>query len=214
MSNSVFKFAFICGVTLMAPLALAQGDATRGETLAAVCAACHGEDGNSVVPNFPKLAGTGESYMLKQLIDIKQNVRVVPEMTGILEGLSDQDMADLAAFYDEKAMQLSGAQPLEVQVNSGEKVDGMKLGENVYRAGTSETSLPACTGCHSPRGLGNDPAGFPRLGGQHAQYIEKQLRDFRAGNRTNDAEGVMRTIAKNMTDAEIVALANYIAGLN
>ncbi|MBC6904135.1 cytochrome c4 [Saccharophagus sp. K07] len=215
MSNSFRTILLVLGLSALAPTALAAGDAARGETLVAVCAACHGADGNSPAPNFPKIAGLGEKYITKQLVDIKTGVRVVPEMTGLLNDFSQQDLADMAAFFAGKGMQLSGAQALQVRVNSGVEVDALELGEKIYRAGNLETNTPACTGCHSPRGLGNDPAGFPRLSGQYAQYIEKQLRDFRAGNRVNDSDAqIMRKVAEHLSDAEIVALANYIAGLN
>lgn len=215
MSYSLCKFLLIFGIAALAPAVLAAGDAAKGEKLAATCAACHGADGNSSAPNFPKIAGLGEKYITKQLIEIKSGVRVVPEMTGLLNNHSEQDMADMAAYFAGKPMQLAGAKALEVQTNSGGKVDALALGEKVYRAGNASTATPACTGCHSPRGLGNDPAVFPRLGGQHAQYIEKQLRDFRAGNRVNDGEAqIMRKVAENLSDAEIIALANFISGLN
>lgn len=214
MNNRVYKLVTVLCLALLAPTVWAAGDPVRGEQLVGVCAACHGDDGNSGMPNFPKLADSGQKYMIKQLKDIRDDVRVVPEMAGLLENSSDQDLADMAAFYNSKSMQLSGAEAIEVQINSGEKVSGLELGEKIFRAGNLETSLAACTGCHSPRGLGNDPAGYPRLGGQHAQYIEKQLRDFRAGNRTNDNEAIMRKVAAPLSDAEIIALANYIAGLN
>lgn len=191
------------------------GDAAKGEKLVAACAACHGSDGNSAVANFPKLAGLGEKYLLKQMQDIKAGERTVPEMTGLLNSFSAEDMADIAAFFNSKTTQLSGSKEQQVQLNSGVKADGLKVGEKTYRAGNMESGVPACTGCHSPRGQGNAPAGFPRLSGQHADYIAKQLRDFRAGNRTNDGEAmVMRGVAKHLSDAEIDALANYIAGLN
>ncbi len=215
MSHSLRTFLLILGFATLAPVAYAAGDAARGEALVATCAACHGADGNSPAPNFPKLAGLGERYMTKQLIDIKSGVRVVPEMTGLLTNSSEQDMADMAAFYAVKPMQLSGSQTLTVKLNSGAEVDALELGEKIFRAGNTETATPACTGCHSPRGLGNDPAVFPRLSGQHAQYIEKQLRDFRSGNRLNDGDAqIMRKAAEHLSDAEIVALANYIAGLH
>ncbi len=117
----------------------------------------------------------------------------------------------MAAFYNSQTLQLAGAKPLEVKVNAGIKVDGLKLGARVYRAGNLETNVPSCMACHSPRGLGNDPAGYPRLGGQYSEYIAKQLRMYRDGERVNE---IMNTVAKNMTNAEIDAVANFIAGLN
>lgn len=215
MKNIFKPILMAISLIVAADGALAAGDAAAGEGKAGVCAACHGADGNSLAPNFPKLAGLGEKYLTKQLHDIKDGTRPVLEMTGLLDSMSDQDMADIAAFFNSKSTQLSGSNELTVQVGSGIKVDGLKLGEKVYRSGNSDVGTPACTGCHSPTGLGNDPAGYPRISGQHAAYIEKQLRDFRAGNRVNDGDQkTMRQVAQYLTDAEIVALANYVAGLN
>ena len=194
---------------------LAAGNVDNGEKISAECSACHANDGNSVVASFPKIAGLGEAYLLKQLKDVKSGARVIPEMAGLLDDNSDQDLQDLAAFYDSKALTLTGSKKMKVRINSGAEVDALKLGTEIYRAGNLETHVPACTGCHSPTGMGNAPAGFPRLSGQYAEYIEKQLRAFRAGERTNDGDSmVMRSIAKHMSDAEIIAVSNYIAGLN
>lgn len=227
MKNILSNALFSVGLVIIAQGAMANGDAAAGATKAAVCGACHGADGNSPAPNFPKLAGLGEKYLLKQLKDIKlwdqeqdaakkpKTGRAVLEMTGLLANLSEQDLADIAAYFASKSTQLSGSKKLEVQVNSGILVDALELGERVYRAGNMTTGLPACTGCHAPDGKGNAPAGYPRLSGQHPEYIEKQLRAFRAGDRTNDGDQmIMRSIADKMSDAEIKALANYIAGLN
>lgn len=218
--KKVFKYAvFSLGLVAASQGAVAAGDAAAGEAKTAVCAACHGADGNSLVANFPKLAGLGEKYIVKQLKDIRagraNGGRDVVEMTGMLNGMSDQDLADIAAYFSSKPMQLSGAKDIEVQASSGIKVNGLALGERVYRGGNTKTAVPACTGCHSPTGQGNAPAGYPRIGGQHAAYIEKQLRDFRSGTRWNDGDQkIMRQVAENMTDAEIIAVSNYIAGLN
>ena len=214
--KKIFKpVLMMMSLMVVAPASMAAGDAAAGEGKAVMCAACHGSDGNSPAPNFPKLAGLGEKYLIKQMQDIKNGSRNVPEMTGLLNGYTDEDIANVAAFFNSKPLQLSGSKEIEVQVNSGIKVDGLALGEKTYRAGNPKVGTPACTGCHPPSGKGNDPAGYPRLGGQHAAYIEKQLRDFRAGNRVNDGDTkTMREVAANLSDAEIVALANYIAGLN
>ena len=203
------------------------GDAKAGQAKAAVCGACHGIDGNSAAPNFPKLAGQGERYLVKQIHDIKAwdtetnpakkaaAGRAVLEMTGILTSLSDQDIADVAAYFASQNTQLAGSKKMEVQVNSGLKVDAMELGAKTYRSGNLANGVPACTGCHAPDGKGNAAAGFPRLSGQHADYIEKQLTNFRAGNRVNDGDtSPMRSIADKLSDAEIKAVANFIAGLN
>jgi len=205
--------AFAAGAA--APIAGPKGDPAAGEAQSVVCAACHSTDGNSPAPNFPKIAGLGEKYLFKQLMDVRDDKRQIVEMTGLLTGKSDQDLLDLAAFYNSKELQISGAKPQEVLVNAGIKVDGLELGERIYRAGNLETNVPSCMGCHSPKGLGNDPAGYPRLGGQYAEYIAKQLRHFRAGERTNDGDSqIMRQVAAQMSDAEIDAVSNYISGLN
>lgn len=215
MNKLIKQVVAVAGLVALSQMALA-GDAKNGETLVGMCSACHGADGNSPAPNFPKLAGVGEKYLLKQLKDIQSGARNIPEMTGMLTTFSDEELADIAAFFDSKTMQLSGSdKALEVQLNSGAKVNSLALGEKTYRGGNMETMVPACTGCHSPGGSGNEPAAYPRLGGQHAAYIEKQLKDFRAGNRTNDGDTqTMRQVAQHLSDAEISALANYIAGLH
>ncbi len=223
MKNLVLKTFLSVSLLGLSFGAFAGGDVANGEAIAKKeCVACHGENGNSGTPMFPKLAGLGEKYLLKQLLDIqngdgkdpKEPSRMINEMAGLLDSKSEQELKDVAAYYAAQSMQLSGAKELEVQVNSGAKVDGLKLGARVYRAGNLETGVPACTGCHSPSGLGNAPAGFPRLGGQHADYIAAQLKAFRAGDRTNDGEAVMREVAKKMSDAEIIAVSNFISGLN
>ena len=213
--NKLLSSMVLAGAALASAPAFAAGDAAKGQALAAACAACHGQDGNSAMATFPKLAGLGEKYLTKQLLDIKSGVRPIVEMTGQLDSMSEQDMADIATYFSSKNTQLSGSKNTKVLVNAGIEVDSLALGQKIYRAGNAEVGIPACTGCHSPRGLGNAPAGYPRLGGQHADYITKQLQDFRAGKRVNDGEAkTMRSIAERLSDAEIAALANYIAGLN
>ncbi len=226
MKYSVKHLLLALGALVLVPGASAAGNAEAGSEKVGVCAACHGQDGNSPAPTFPKLAGLGQPYLYKQLQDIqawdnasgdaKANTgREVVQMTGMLRGMSDQDLQDIAAFYAQQSIQLTGAEEMQVQVNSGAQVDALALGEQIYRAGNPETGVPACMGCHAPNGQGNEPASFPRLGGQYPQYIESQLRAFRAGDRTNDGESMMmRLSAKNLSDAEIKAVANYIGGLN
>ncbi len=210
--KQVFMAAFL---VVSAQAAVAEGNPEAGKEKTLVCAACHGTDGNSPAPNFPKLAGLGEKYLYKQLADIKEGRRNVLEMTGMLTNMSDQDLKDIAAYFNSQTIQLSGAKSLNVLTNSGEEVDALALGQKVFRAGNKETSVAACMGCHSPTGKGNDPAGFPRLSGQHPEYIEKQLRAFRAGERTNDGDtAIMRQVAANLSDAELKAVANFVAGLN
>ncbi len=199
------------GLTLASSLVFAGGDAAAGQAKTAMCAGCHGADGNSPAPNFPKLAGQGEKYLTKQLQDIKSGARPVLEMTGMLNAYSDQDLEDIAAYFASKNIQMAGA-----------KEENLELGEKIYRGGNLETGVPACTGCHSPAGNGNAPAGYPALGGQFAQYTAKQLRAFRTGAhdpknqvaRTNDGDAaIMRGVAAHMSDIEIDAVSNFIAGL-
>ncbi len=180
------------------------GDAAAGQAKAAVCGACHSPDGNSVAPNFPKLAGQGERYLTKQLHDIKDGKRTVLEMTGLLTNLGDQDLADIAAYFASQKGSVGAADPALVE-----------RGRALFNGGDLSKGLPACTGCHSPNGAGIATAGFPHLGGQHAQYVTKQLTDFREGNRTNDGDATtMRTIASKLSNKEIEALASYIQGLH
>lgn len=184
------------------------GDAEAGKNNTAVCSACHGADGNSAAATFPKLAGLGEKYLLKQMQDIRDGARPVPTMVGQLDGKSDQELADMAAFYAGQARSGAQADP-----------DKLALGEKVYRSGVAERNVAACTACHSPRGKGNAPAGFPALGGQHAEYIAAQLRAYRQGyedpaGRTNDGDTkIMRTTAFGLSDLEIEAVASYASGL-
>jgi cytochrome c553 len=189
------------------------GDPDKGKELASAsgCAGCHGADGNSAVPTFPKIAGLGSKYLFKQLYDVREGNRVIASMAGLVDNYSNDQLKDLAAFYNSQTIQLSGAKPLEVLVNAGIKVDGLILGARVYRAGNLETNVPSCMGCHSPRGLGNEPAGYPRLSGQYSEYIASQLRAYRDGEREHL---IMNKVAKNMTNAEIDSVANFIAGLN
>ena len=188
--------------------AILKGDAAAGKNQTVVCSACHGADGNSAVPTFPKLAGQGEKYLVKQLKDIRDGARSVPTMAGQLDGKSDQDLADISAFY--AAQSQSGGQTAP---------ELLALGEKVYRSGVAERKVAACTACHSPTGSGNAPAGFPALAGQHAEYIASQLRAYRKGyedasGRTNDGDSkIMRTTAFGLSDGEIDAVSSYIAGL-
>ena len=206
MNKLFVSLLLTLGVTGMAQAAgsAVVGDATAGQAKTAVCAACHGPNGNSAAPNFPKLAGQGERYLLKQLTDIKDGKRQVLEMTGQLTNLSDQDLADIAAYYAQQKNTVGAADPALVA-----------RGQALFRGGDLSKGLPACTGCHSPDGVGNAAAGFPHLGGQHADYIEKQLIGFREGDRTNDGDIMtMRSISAKLSNKDIKALASYIQGLH
>ncbi|RXU66341.1 MULTISPECIES: c-type cytochrome [Pseudomonas] len=201
MNKLLVSLLLTLGIT---GVAHAAGDAAAGQAKAAVCGACHGPDGNSMAPNFPKLAGQGEKYLDKQLHDIKSGKRQVLEMTGLLTNLSDQDLADIAAYFAIQKGSVGAADPKVVA-----------RGEELFRGGKLDQGMPACTGCHSPNGAGNAAAGFPHLGGQHAQYVAKQLTDFREGNRTNDGDTmVMRSIAAKLSNKDIEAVSSYIQGLH
>lgn len=193
----------LAGLALAASLPVgAAGDKTAGKAKSAVCAACHGADGNSVNPEWPKLAGQHESYVYKQLQEFKSGSRQDALMAGQVAALSDQDMQDLAAFFASQTATEGQA-----------KDENLELGEALYRGGNNSAGIAACMGCHAPNGNGNPMAKFPGLSGQHATYTIKQLKDFRSGTRANDAGKMMRNVAVRMTDAEIEAVANYISGL-
>ncbi len=184
-------------------LAYAQGDAQAGKSKATVCAGCHGADGNSAAGQFPKLAGQNEKYLLKQLHDIKGGKRKVLPMTGILDNMSDQDLQDLAAYFSSQTTTIGQADPKLA-----------KAAAPLYRGGDLANNVPACAACHGPKGLGNNPAAYPRLSGQHPEYIETQLKNFRSGARNNDPNAMMRTIASKLTDTQIKALSQYVYGLH
>ncbi|MFN2309076.1 MAG: cytochrome c [Gammaproteobacteria bacterium] len=193
-------------LSLSAPFAAvtahAAGDAAAGRTKAMACASCHGTDGNSANPDWPSLAGQHAKYLAKQLADFKSGDRSNPLMSPMVAPLSPQDIADIAAFY--ASQPLTGGQADPALVDAGEKL---------YRGGNASTGVAACMACHGPNGSGIPQANFPRLSGQHAAYTVAQLTAFRAGERANDAESMMRDIAARMSDAEIRAVASYIEGL-
>lgn len=190
------------GAFAVAGNAMAAGDATAGQAKSAACAGCHGADGNSMNPVWPKLAGQHANYIAKQLKDFKSGERKDATMTAMAAGLSDEDMANLGAYF--------GAQ----KIKQGTTAEDMaELGQSIYRAGNAASGVPACAACHGPTGSGNDQANFPRVSGQHADYVVKTLKDFRSGARANDAGKMMRSVAAKMTDAEIAAVAQYVQGL-
>ncbi|MBV1914543.1 MAG: cytochrome c4 [Pseudomonadales bacterium] len=180
----------------------AEADIAAGQAKSAICGACHGADGNSMIGLFPKLAGQNVRYLVKQMEDIKSGDRAIPEMTGQLDAYTDQDMENVAAYFASQTIKLGKAKP-----------ELVALGEQLYRAGSKRKAVSACTACHSPTGSGNAPAGFPSLKGQHAEYTAGQLKAFRSEKRHNDADKVMRNNAELLSDKDIEALASYISGL-
>lgn len=182
---------------------MAAGDAGAGKTKSAACAACHGPDGNSVNPDWPKLAGQGAPYLQKQLADFKGGKRTNATMAPMAAPLSDQDVADLAAYFSSQKVKMGAADEALVD-----------LGQKIYRGGNQASGVPACIGCHGPTGAGNPAAKFPSLSGQHSKYVMNQLNAFKSGARSNDPNKMMRDIAGKMTADEIKAVASYVQGLH
>jgi len=191
--------SLFCNVTL----AWAGGDAVSGKEKSTPCAGCHGADGSSVNPEWPNLAGQGDNYLDKQMQDFKSGARTNAMMAPMVAALSEQDMANLSAFYASQTVQAGSAD---------EKL--VDLGQKIYRGGNPASGVAACIGCHAPTGAGNPAAGFPSLGGQHAKYVENQLNAFKSGERSNDAGKMMRTVANKMSEQEIKAVASYVQGLH
>lgn len=182
--------------------AQAAGDAAAGKTKSATCLACHGADGNSANAVWPKLAGQHPNYIKKQLQEFKAGARKNDLMSPMAMPLSDQDMDDLAAYFSS-----------QTQTPGTAAADSVELGGKIYRAGNASTDVAACMACHGPAGSGNPSAKFPRISGQHADYIEKTLKDFRSGGRANDNAKMMQNVVFRMTDKEIAAVAQYLQGL-
>ncbi len=169
----------------------AAGDAEAGKQKAVPCSACHGLDGNSPNPIWPKLAGQHPTYITKQIMDFKGGVRNDPLMSAQAALLAtDQDVADVAAYFSSQSQTVGQADAALVA-----------KGQALYRGGNIATGVAACSGCHGPAGMGNPLAKFPRISGQHADYVTKALKDFRAGTRANDPNSMMRGVAARMTDA-------------
>lgn len=186
----------------------AKVDLAKGQQIATtVCAACHGPDGNSVAPANPKLAGQFPEYLYKQLSNFKSQdgkkpLRENAIMNGMVANLSDGDMHDAAAYFAGQTPRPDWAHDKNLAA----------LGQKLYRGGNLQSGVPACAGCHGPTGAGN-PIQYPRIAGQFADYVEVQLKAFRAGTRANDPNGMMRGVAARLTDDEIKGLAQYVAGL-
>lgn len=180
-----------------------KGDIEKGKAVSATCAGCHGTDGNSANPAWPKIAGQGEAYLVKQLVDFRTGKRNDATMTAMANGIaSEEDVHNLSAYY------------ASLKTKSGTAAkDKVALGEAIYRGGVMSSGVAACAACHGPTGNGNTAAKFPQVAGQHAKYTVAQLKAFKSGVRSNDTGKMMRNIAIKMTDAEMDAVAEYIAGL-
>ncbi|WP_114767507.1 c-type cytochrome [Vibrio rhodolitus] len=198
-------------VSLLASCSVwAQGSIEAGKAKSQTCVACHGADGNSLLGMYPSLAGQHAKYIEKQLKDLKLGMtsggkqgRYDPVMSGMAMPLNEQDMADLAAYY--------ASLPLAHNTTPENVVE---QGKNLYAAGDAERGIAACIACHGPRGNGTELSGFPKISGQHADYVKLQLEKFRDGNRNNDMNAMMRDVAKKLTDEDIDVLSKYVGGLH
>jgi len=180
------------------------GDAAAGKAKSASCGGCHGFDGNSPIAIYPKLAGQNEAYITKQLKDFKANdTRKNAIMMGMVAALSDEDMADVGAYF--QAQFLKDAATFDA--------DKAAAGRALYKGGDLQKGIPACQACHGPNGSGTAGIGYPQLGGQYTSYTLAQLKAFKDGSRSNDDKRLMRDMVANMSDDDLEALANYIASL-
>ena len=211
-----WRYALFAAIATIPALALAQEgaqpkaaapDLTKAKQIVTqVCAACHGADGNSVAPANPNLAGQGADYITLQLMHFKAGVRVNPTMQAMAAPLSDDDMRALGVYFEQQKPKDLGAKDPKL----------VKAGEHMWRGGDTATAVPACAACHSPTGAGI-PKNYPRLAGQYADYVYAQLKAFKSGARgadPKDANGkIMATVAGNMTDEQMKAVADYASGL-
>ena len=189
-----------------APAFALDGDAEAGQTKAAVCGACHGVDGNSTDPQYPKIAGQHASYIADQLDKYKSQQRMNPIMLGFAMPLSEQDMADLGAYFASQAVKPDIADEALLE-----------KGQTLYRNGDAKRGIPACMACHGPAGRGMPFVNYPSLSHQHAQYTTDMLKRFRNGEVHGPADDpkaqIMAQVAKQLTDEEITAVASYVQGL-
>jgi cytochrome c553 len=200
----------VCMSLGLSAAAVAKGDAEAGKAKSAVCAACHGPDGNSMIDMNPKLAGQHEKYLVKQLTEFKLASQTGGEegrnnavMNGMAAPLSIQDMEDLAAYFSSQ------------EATPGETAEQyVEAGKALYQGGDEERGITACIACHGPQGNGSSLSGFPDISGQHATYTASQLKSFRSGQRHNSMNGMMRDIAMKLTDEDIEILSNYVSGLH
>ncbi len=198
----IWQCLAVAAMALCFSVVSSAGDVSRGEELSASCVACHGADGNSSNPEWPKLAGQHASYTYRQLQAYKSGDRQNALMAGQVANLSDQDMKDLAAYYESLEIEIGVADP-----------DLVELGAQIFRGGNPDSGVAACIACHGAAGEGMGAAGFPSLKGQHATYTAQQLQKYRSGERATDPNRMMRSIAERMTDDEIRAVSSYIEGL-
>ncbi len=204
MKRNMIKY--LLPAMMLTSFNLLAGDPDKGQALSATCAACHGADGNSVNPIWPSLAGQHEAYLDRQIKLFKSGARVNALMAPMVASLSDQDIADLAAYFAAQDLSIKAANP-----------DLVELGRDIYQGGVKDRNIPACMSCHGPTGQGNPLSGYPVVANQHAAYTVIQLNEYKAGrtlDNKDDINGqVMAGVAQYMTEAEIEAVASYIQGL-
>lgn len=228
MNKKLLAVAISLAFTGASGISQAEGDIQAGKEKTAMCAGCHGADGNSAMPLFPKLAGQHPSYLVMQLRIFKDGSRKDATMGPLAAGLSPQDMLDIAAYYASETVSANKPPEIENDEDEDENLDAaareakksqqaeqlqalLKAGSNLYRNGDLEREVSACIACHGPHGEGNKQAGFPAIRGQHADYLIKTLTDFKTGNRADNPEHMMHMIAKKMTAEEIKAVAYHIS---
>jgi len=202
MKTRHIKAAMLGLTGLMAITSANAADIAAGKAKAALCAGCHGADGNSINVIWPRLAGQHASYLEKQLHNFQSGKRKDPTMTAMAASLNEDDIKNVAAYF-------SSQKPAAAKFDS----TLVAKGQDIYRGGITDIGVAACMGCHSPTGEGNGPAGFPRLKGQHPEYVAIQLQNFKDGKRTNDTNKMMQNLVKRMSSQEMKAVAAYVAGL-
>ncbi len=196
--------AVVASLSMFMAVTANAGDVAAGKTKSAACGGCHGMDGNSPIATYPKLAGQNEAYIAKQVKDFKANSdRQNPIMFGMVAALSEADAADIGAYF--QAQSVKDVAPFDV--------DKAAAGRDMYKGGDLQKGIPACQSCHGPTGAGTAGIGFPRIGGQYVEYTLAQLKAFKDGSRKNDAKMLMRSIVAKMSEADMVAVANYAASL-
>jgi cytochrome c553 len=202
--RTAFGLLFLLAAGATQSTSLVEGSADAGKSKSLTCSACHGADGNSVNPMWPSVAGQHSTYIYDQLQAFKSGTRLDILMSAQTLALNEQDMRDLAVYFESQA---AAAKPVA-------DVATIASGEELYRGGDDEAGIPACLACHGPTGRGNPAASYPSLRGQYAAYTEKQLRDYASGARKSDGPTkVMRDIAQRLSEKDIVDLASYIQGL-
>ncbi|MDD5461645.1 MAG: c-type cytochrome [Methylococcales bacterium] len=221
MKKKLLAFSLTLAFSSAPAILHAAANISAGKEKAAQCVSCHGENGNSMVSNFPKLAQQHSSYLVKQLQSFKDGTRKNPIMSAIAQGLTIEDMVDIAAYYAEQKISPNELPILDDEdedEKSPGKSDGaakvqamIAQGSDLYRNGDLTREVSACIACHGPFGDGNKPAAFPLLKSQHADYLIKALTDFKSGARSNNPDNMMHMIARKMTDEEIKAVAYRIS---